>query len=69
MTSGAPKLEVSVDRDRCMGSGNCSFRAPAIFDLDDAGTAVVIGDPTADEEAVRFAVEECPTHALSLDPG
>jgi ferredoxin len=60
------KLQVRVDRDRCMGSGNCAFRAPATFDLDDRNVAIVVGDPTADEAAVRLAVEECPTNALSL---
>jgi ferredoxin len=60
------RLEVRVDRDRCMGSGNCAYRAPATFDLDDTNIAIVVGDPTSDEEAVRLAVEECPTNALSL---
>jgi ferredoxin len=49
-----------------MGSGNCAFRAPATFDLDDHNVAIVVGDPAADEAAVRLAVEECPTNALSL---
>ena len=68
MSSG--RLEVRVDRDRCMGSGNCAFRAPATFDLDDHNVAIVMGDPAADEPAVRLAVDECPTNALSfLEPG
>ncbi len=49
-----------------MGSGNCVFRAPAIFDLDDQGTAVVVGNPASDEERVRLAVDDCPTAALSI---
>ena len=61
-------LEVRVDRDRCMGSGNCAFRSPATFDLDDEGLAIVVGDPTADEDRVRHAVDECPTRALSIAP-
>ena len=27
-------LQISIDRDACMGSGNCSFWAPGVFDLD-----------------------------------
>ena len=27
-----------------MGSGNCVFWAPGVFDLDDDGVAVVVGD-------------------------
>jgi ferredoxin len=61
-------LEVRVDRDRCMGSGNCVFRSPDVFDLDDAGLAIVVGDPVTDEASVRHAVDECPTRALSITP-
>jgi ferredoxin len=64
MTPGP--LEVRVDRERCMGSGNCAFRAPATFDLDDHDVAIVVGDPAVDEHAVHLAVEECPTNALSI---
>lgn len=59
-------LEVRIDRARCMGSGNCAFRAPATFDLDDENLAVVVGDPAEDEDRVRHAVDECPTRALSI---
>jgi ferredoxin len=61
-------LEVRVDRERCMGSGNCAFRSPQTFDLGDDGIAVVVGDPAADEERVRHAVDDCPTRALSIEP-
>jgi ferredoxin len=64
--SPPPSFEVHVDRDRCMGSGNCVFRTPEVFDLDDAGFAIVVGDPGTDEERVRHAVDECPTRALSI---
>jgi ferredoxin len=36
--------EVEIDREACMGSGNCMFWAPDVFDLDDDGVAVVHGD-------------------------
>ncbi len=60
-------LRIEVDRDRCMGSGNCAFHAPATFDLDD-DLKVVVLDPDGDpEEKVRIAVEGCPTAALRVD--
>ena len=31
--------DIRIDRDRCIGSGNCGFWAPATFDLDDEGLA------------------------------
>jgi ferredoxin len=56
-----------IDRDACMGSGNCLFWAPAVFDLDDDGVATVIGDVVAHEEAVRVAASHCPTSAIRID--
>ena len=35
-------LEITIDRELCMGSGNCSFWAPGVFDLDDEGIAIVV---------------------------
>jgi ferredoxin len=44
------------------------FAAPQVFDLDDAGKAVVlVGDPTDDHiAAVRDAVADCPARAIEL---
>ena len=59
-------LQISIDRDKCMGSGNCSFHAPAVFDLDDEMKATVL-DPAGDpEESVRLAAEGCPTGAITV---
>ncbi len=58
--------EVVVDRDACMGSGNCAFWAPGVFDLDDEGVAVVCGDPAGREERSGAAIINCPTKAISI---
>jgi ferredoxin len=55
-----------VDRDACMGSGNCAFWAPGVFDLDDEGVAVVCGNPVGREEDIRRAMVNCPTKAISI---
>lgn len=60
-------MRITIDRERCMGSGNCAFWAPATFDLDDEMKAVVV-DPGGDAgDRIRNAVEACPTHALALE--
>ena len=59
------KLRIVIDRDRCMGSGVCSFHAPATFDLDDACKAVVVGI-NDDDDAIRNAAESCPQRAITL---
>ena len=59
-------LQIIVDREKCMGSGNCSFHAPAVFDLDDELKVVVL-DPAGDpDEAIRLAAEGCPTGAITV---
>ncbi len=58
---------VVVDRDACMGSGNCAFWAPGVFDLDDDGIAMVVGDSSGREEEVRRAAANCPTSAIRID--
>jgi ferredoxin len=58
--------QVGVDREACMGSGNCVFWAPGVFDLDEDGVAVVCGDPAGREEEVRQALRNCPTSAISI---
>jgi ferredoxin len=57
---------VTVDRDRCIGSGLCVVYAPGTFVHDDAVKAVVADPITDDLDAVRTAVEACPTRALHL---
>ena len=49
-----------------MGSGNCSFWAPGVFDLDDEGVAVVIDATAAPEEKIILAKQGCPTQAIRL---
>ena len=59
-------LEITIDRDTCMGSGNCVFWAPGVFDLDDEGIAIVV-DPTAQpEDKIVHAAQGCPTRAISV---
>jgi ferredoxin len=49
-----------------MGSGNCSFWAPGVFDLDDEGISVVL-DPTAQpEDKIVLAAQGCPTQAIAI---
>ena len=59
-------LDVRIDWDRCMGSGNCVFWAPETFDLSDDGHAVVVDAAATDEERLRVAAQGCPVGAISL---
>jgi len=52
-----------------MGSGLCVMYAPGTFAHDEHAKAIVV-DPAGDSiDAIRIAVEACPTSALRLIAG
>jgi ferredoxin len=59
---------VEVDADCCGGFGQCVILCPAVFELTDAGYAVVVlpDVPSELEAIVREAELRCPTHAISI---
>jgi ferredoxin len=60
------KVEIRVDRRRCIGSGQCVHWAPGVFDQDDDGIAAVV-DPVGEAgEKVVHAVTACPMQAITL---
>jgi ferredoxin len=59
-------LEITIDRDVCMGSGNCAFWAPGVFDLDDDGIAIVVDPAAAPVEKIVLAAQGCPTQAIAV---
>ena len=56
----AEPMDIAIDWDRCMGSGNCLFWAPETFDLSEDGHAVVLDPAATDEDRLRVAAEGCP---------
>ncbi len=61
-------MKVEVDADCCGGFGQCVALCPEVFELTDAGYAVVLlpDVPAQFETAVREAEKICPTHAITL---
>jgi ferredoxin len=60
------ELEIFVNRDRCMGTGQCVYWTPGVFSQDEDAIAVVV-DPHGEPEAkVVAAANRCPTEAISL---
>ena len=57
---------VWVDRNVCIGSELCVVYASGTFEPDDDAKAVVRSSPSDPLDAVRAAVEGCPTGALYL---
>jgi ferredoxin len=61
-----PGWTVTVDRERCMGTGTCMTYAPGTLVFDAEGKAAVDEPITDDLDSVRAAVESCPTTALAI---
>jgi ferredoxin len=63
-------MRVTLDSDKCQGHNRCYALAPELFDVDDFGQAVVIGDGTVAaglEDKARLAVANCPEYAITLE--
>ena len=63
-------MRVRVDAERCQGHNRCYALAPELFDVDDFGQAVVLGEgivPSGLEHKARLAVANCPEYAISID--
>lgn len=62
-------MKVTIDADKCQGHGRCFSLAPNLFDSDDLGQGVVIGDGTVPpemEDAARLAEQNCPEYAIEI---
>ena len=63
------KLKVSIDRGKCVGSGNCVYIAPDVFSQDDDNGMVILLTERLDAslgEAVAEAARQCPSMAIQL---
>ena len=60
-------MKVRIDRELCIGVGNCVAIAPAVFKLDDENKAVVLAPSSVNEETLMEAAESCPENAIILE--
>jgi ferredoxin len=58
------RIHVEVDRDLCIGSGDCVDTAPDVFQLDEDDKAVVIDPDGAPRDDVLDAAQNCPVTAI-----
>ncbi|GAA0477835.1 MULTISPECIES: ferredoxin [Streptomyces] len=59
---------ISIDTDRCIGSGQCALTAPKTFTQDDDGfSALLPPDERASEDPLaREAARACPVQAITV---
>ncbi|MEU0599562.1 ferredoxin [Streptomyces sp. NPDC006393] len=61
-------MRIDIDKDRCIGAGQCALAAPNVFTQDDEGYSTLLpgkedggGDPM-----VREAARACPVGAITV---
>ncbi len=59
-------MKIKIDRDLCVGLGECVEAAPAVFELDSQGKAVLLDQNPADREKVIAAARSCPVDAITV---
>ena len=58
------RIEITVDRSLCIGSGDCVDTAPNVFQLDEEDKAVVVDPDGASVSEVIEAAGNCPVSAI-----
>jgi ferredoxin len=66
---GDLRMKAVVDREACIGCGNCEAVCPAVFALDDDGKSAVIVEAIAEESeaCAKEAKEMCPASAITIE--
>ncbi len=62
--SAQNRIEITVDRALCIGSGDCVDSAPNVFQLDEEDKAVVVDPDGASVDEMIQAAGNCPVSAI-----
>ena len=60
------KLRTTVNKDRCISSGDCVDTAPTVFAFGDDGKSEVINQEGAPRETILAAARACPVKAITV---
>ena len=60
-------MKVKVDRDLCIGVGNCVAFAPTVFALNEENKAIVLDPTSVDDNTLLEAAESCPENAIIIE--
>jgi len=59
-------LRIVIDRDQCVGFGDCVKEAPEGFKLDDEAVAVFVAPEAVERERLLRACDACPVDAITV---
>ena len=60
-------MKARVDRDLCIGVGNCVAYAPTIFELDEENKAVILDPSSIDDNTLLEAAKSCTENAIIIE--
>lgn len=60
-------MKVRVDKELCIGIGNCVAVAPTVFELNEENKANVLNSNSVDDSAILEAAESCPQNAIIVE--
>jgi ferredoxin len=68
-TGAVGRMRITVDRERCVGSGNCAYFAERVFDqAADGRVSLAVPEPGEElRPAARNAAANCPVAAIRID--
>ncbi|RSS78496.1 ferredoxin [Streptomyces sp. WAC06614] len=63
-------MRIEIDRERCIGAGQCALTAPEVFTQDDDGFSELLPgrEDGSGSALVREAARACPVAAISIRP-
>lgn len=61
-------IGIAIDRERCIGAGQCALTAPEVFTQDDDGFSELLEgrEDGAGSPLVREAARACPVGAITV---
>ncbi|MEU1406562.1 ferredoxin [Streptomyces sp. NPDC005728] len=61
-------MHIDIDKDVCIGAGQCALAAPSVFTQDDDGYSMLVPgrEDGAGDPMVREAARACPVSAINV---
>ncbi|MEW2167766.1 ferredoxin [Streptomyces sp. NPDC007084] len=61
-------VDIAIDKDVCIGAGQCALTAPRVFTQDDDGFSELLpgGTDAAGDPMLREAARACPVAAITV---
>ena len=57
---------VKVDKETCIGCGNCTAVCEEVFEIKDGKSYIKKGKENSQSPCIKQAIESCPTNSITL---